>query len=168
MVRSNDKPRAVRIEIRAAELNQIARPATKLNMAGYSAHFRDADPPRNAGLEWWAGWLDREMSVNAGLDWWAGWLDREMSIDAEYEEGRQTDVTLSEASEAKLVDLVAQLPAVPHSDPHWQDRVLDAIDQAEPATPDEAQLVDMPDRDSDEETTHVGAVDDRFDNGGTL
>lgn len=151
MVRSNDKPRAVRIEIRAAELNQIARPATKRNMAGYSAHFRDVDPPRNAGL-----------------DWWAGWLDREMSIDAEYEEGRQTDVTLSEASEAKLVDLVAQLPAVPHSDPHWQDRVLDAIDQAEPATPDEAQLVDMPDRDSDEETTHVGAVDDRFDNGGTL
>ncbi len=65
------------------------------------------------------------------------------------------------------------------SDPNWQDRVdatvdnaasLDSVDQTEPVAPDEAQLVDMPDRHSDDEVTHVGTVDSRFDpdNGGTL
>lgn len=70
---------------------------------------------------------------------------------------------IATAPDSALAALVADLPAVPHSDPHWQDRVLDAIDQTEPVVQPDEPLRDVH---SDDEPTHVGAVDDRFDNGG--
>jgi hypothetical protein len=58
-MKSNDKPRAVRIEIRAAKLaaEWQRHPETKAEMAGYRAHAEDVDPSER-GL---AGWLARQI-----------------------------------------------------------------------------------------------------------
>lgn len=164
--RSNDRPLAVRIEMRAAELNATARASNSDNMAGYAAHFLDRDPPRRAKLDWWAGWLDREMSLDRKLEVAAG-PDPTPGLgspDAFY--------AAVEKEHADVGALIAKLPELTPSDPHWQDRVLDqidreasldSVDQSEPMQPPEVPLVDIPDRHSDDEATHVGAVDARFD-----
>lgn len=100
---------------------------------------------------------------------------REAVVDFEQllEEGAKDDppdATPAEIKHADLGAMLAQLPEPPPPDPHWQDRVLDAIDrdasldgvdQTEPVQPDEEVLVEH--RNGDDEATHVGVVDARFD-----
>lgn len=57
--KSNDRPDAVKLEMRAAELVfNYGRTCTQAECDGYAAHLTGADVKTRSG---WAGWLEREI-----------------------------------------------------------------------------------------------------------
>ena len=63
--RSNDRPRAVRIEIRAAELATTSEdPGTYAEYDGWWTHPEDQDDVRLNTTEWLSGWLAREIATH--------------------------------------------------------------------------------------------------------
>jgi hypothetical protein len=145
-----DSPPEVVVEIRAAELVSYDARQDPDDYSGYLAHLNGTDPPP------------------AGL---AGWLEREILVHDEPE---------------RLTDAIARIGEGSQPAPDWQERVfekcdevdrerasaplgalkeltaatLDSVDQSDPTPAPEVPLHDVH---SDEEVTHVGDVDARFD-----
>lgn len=143
---SNDEGDVVQTEIMAAEI-----------YAGLGFGF---------DVECKHGYYDREDdSLVAGpndgsVDFMAGWLVH--AIDNCYAEQSVTEQTRHDVA-ASVARHAALEPDAPDPLPpiDVETDSTDGIDQSEPAQADEATL-----RDVDDEPTHAGAVDDRFDDGG--
>jgi len=148
--------KADRIELRAARLAADSTIHTDAEHFGYVSHADGVFP--RVGL---AGFLEREISMQGAP---------------------------SKIDEDALIAAIAHCPDREPA-PDWKERVLeacdaideqtrhdvaasvarhaelDSVDQSEPDPAPEAALCDV---NTDEEPTHVGAVDDRFDMGGDL
>lgn len=178
---SNDKSAAVKIEMRAAELELACAGASEAETRGYRAHMMVDDVPDGGE----AGWLEREISCAGdsaeGLDYPHAWVwdvTRPVAVQYPYAIAQSEATTQFNAlCDGHLADVEALIvnvaPAPPP--PGWQAKVhaacdaideqtshadLDGIDQSEPTPPTDAPLVD-----TDDEATHVGSIDERFNDG---
>jgi hypothetical protein len=156
--------KANRIELRAARLAGAETAdgrdaATRAEIQGYSAHL-NGDDPRSAAE--WAGWLEREILVqgapskideDALIAALAHCPDREPPADFK----ERVIAAIDEAEQERCVDEQTRHDVAASVARHAE---LDSVDQSEPVPAPEATLRDV---NTDEEPTHVGDVDARFD-----
>jgi hypothetical protein len=165
-----DSPPEVVVEIRAAELVEFDVRQDPDDYSGYLAHLNGTDPPPS-GL---AGWLEREILLHDEPDrptdaiarpgedgqpapeWQKRVFEKCDEVDREAASGLELAMFECERTGrgVPVANEACDLDGPAHAEP------LDAIDQSDPTPAPEVPLHDVH---SDEETTHVGAVDDRFD-----
>jgi hypothetical protein len=164
-----DSPPEVVVEIRAAELALNEQTQTDAEELGYEAHLYGTSPPDDG----WAGWLERAILVH-DLDRAA---ERRKLEDPNWQDRVHEACDEVDAANAKCDADNELLASAARGGPFWgvnktapdprnlvglSDFVptLDSVDQSDPTPAPEVPLHDVH---SDEEATHVGDVDERFD-----